>query len=278
MIHTRLAARDEAIYKAIAAVASQLTPSGDSGWRFILLNGAPHVVTANTDGEWLLLETDCSGETAGPEFFWDALVRNASLAGLAKLVLTYDGRPQLRAELPLVEGVDPVTRVRETCSGFAAAWLHQDEYASPAASSAGNAEPVDLKRLCSEAGWPFTERGGRKLAVELEVRGGFWQALLAPTKRGVRISCEAATLEAVPEECRQAIGGLLLAASGLVRLGRASVTAQGASSVAQFEVVFGTAPSPSEISSALESLSVGCSLRLHDLRDFAMPAVHEIPG
>jgi hypothetical protein len=273
--HPRIAARDEAIYTALAAVASEVTRSGSSGWRFTLPNGAPHVVTAKTDGDWLLLAAHCSGVARRPEFFRGALVRNATLAGFAKVVLTPESSPQVHAELPVLEEVNLAARVRETCSGFEAVWLHKDDYSAPAASPASDAESVDLKLLCSEAGWPFTERGGGKLAVELEVRGGFWQALLVPAERGVRISCEVATLEALPEECRQAIGGLLLAAAGLVRLGRAAVIAQGTSSMAQFEVVFETAPSPSEISSALESLSVGCSLCGEEIKTLQVPAVAE---
>ena len=69
MIHARINARDEAIRTAIAAVASQVTPAGNSGWRFTLLNGAPHVVTAKADGDWLLLEADCSGAAQHPELF-----------------------------------------------------------------------------------------------------------------------------------------------------------------------------------------------------------------
>ena len=198
------------------------------------------------------------------------------MAGFAKLVLADDGSPRLRAELPVLEGVDLAARVRETCSGFEAEWPRKTITRRAAASLAGDAEPVDLKLLCSEAGWPFAERGGRKLAVELEVRGGFCQALLdVRRKRGVRISCEIATLDAIPEECRQAIGGFLLAASGLVRMGRASVNTNGTSPVAQFEVVFGTAPSPSEISSALESLSVGCSLCGEEIKTLQVPAIAE---
>jgi hypothetical protein len=275
VIHPRHNASDDAIRTAIAIVASELSPTGDSGWRFTLLNGAPHVVTAKTDGAWLLLEADCSGEAQRPEGFWDALVRNASFAGLAKLVLAHDGSPRLRAELPVQEGVELTARVRETCRGFETAWSHKDDHSSPAASPAVDAEPVDLNRLCSEAGWPFAERGSQKLAFELEVRGGFCQALLVSTERGVRISCEIATLDAIPAECRQAVGGLLLAASGLVRMGRGSVNANRTPPVAQFEVVFGTAPSPSEISSTLESLSVGCSLCGEEVKTLQVPAIAE---
>lgn len=260
MNHAHINARDEVIRMALAAVTSQLTPMGNSGWRCTLLNGAPRFATAKADGDWLLLEADCSGAELSPGFFWDALVRNASFSGPTKFVLAGDGCPRLRAELLVLDDVDVAARVREACSGFEAAWSPTDNFTAPDVPSADYAAPIDLKRLCAEAGWPFAERGGGKLAVELEVAGGFCQALLIPMGRGVRISCDVATLDDIPEKCRQAVGELLLAASGLVRMSRVSVSTGETPPVARFEVVLGTAPSSSEISSALECLSVACSV------------------
>jgi hypothetical protein len=275
VIDVRIEARNEAVRKTLGTVTSDLTPLGSSGWRFAMLNGSPHVVTARIEDDWLMFEADYASEAQGSKLYWDALVRSASLAGLVKLVVAREGSLRLSAELPLLEDVDLTTRVQETCSGFEAGWMRQAGHSSPELSSANEMQPIDLKGLCSEAGWPCVERGGRKLAVELEVPGGFSQALLVPTEHGVRISCEIATLDAVTEECRHAIGGFLLAASGLVRMGRASVSTVGPSPVAQFEVVFGTVPSPSEISSALESLSVGCSLCGEEIKVLQNPVVAE---
>lgn len=274
MSASRINPRDEAIRSALAAVSSELRPAGNSGWRFAWRNGAPHLLTANTDGDWLLLEADCPGGAQGPESFWGALARNGSLPGLAKFALAGDGSLRLRAEIPVLEGVDPAPRLRETCSGFEAGWTHKEDH-SFAEASPGEPEPIDLKRLCSEAGWPYAERGGRKLAVELEVPGSFSHAMLIPEKQGIRITCEIATLNAIPEECRQAVAGFLLAAGGLVRMARASVNAKGTPVAARFEVVFGIPPSPLEISSALESLSVCCSLCGEEIRTLRVPAIAE---
>jgi hypothetical protein len=218
-------------------------------------------------GGWLALEADlhqsANAPAKGPAFFWDSLVWNATLPGLVKLVITTDSSLRLRADLPLREGIDIAARIREACAGFLFAWAGApiDPAAVSATDSPGtaNVEPINLKQICSEAGWPFVERASGKLAVELEVANGFYLALVVPTGRGVRIGCDLATCDAAPLACRQAIGGLLLAASGAVRLARAAIAPGEVPPVARFEVVFAGVPCPLELASALESLSVACS-------------------
>jgi len=159
--------------------------------------------------------------------------------------------------------MDIAARIREVCAGFvfSRAGAQTDPAAASATESPGTAdvEPINLKQICSEAGWPFVERSSGKLAIELEVAHGFYQALVVPTGRGVRIGCDLATCDAAPLVCRQAIGGLLLAASGAVRLLRATIAPGEVPPVARLEVVFAGAPCPLELASALESLSVACS-------------------
>jgi hypothetical protein len=275
VIHPRIDARDKAICGALATVASQPTRIGDSAWRFTLVNVVPHVITAKADDDWLLFEADCCSEAQQPELFWDALERSASLAGLAKLALAQDGVLQVRAEVPVLEGVELATRIRQICNGFKSYWSDTVDPGSAGSLLDVDATPIDLKRLCGEAGWPFGERGGGKLAVELEVLGSFHQALLFQKDQGVRISCELATCDTIPEKCRPAVGGLLLSVSGLVRMGRACVNASRETPAAQLEVSIETAPSPIEISSALESLSVGCSLCGEEIKALQVPAIAE---
>jgi len=230
-------------------------------------NRGSRLVRAKIAGDWLALEADfCQSPNApakGPAFFGDLLVRNATLPGLVKFVITTDGSVWLCADLPLHEGIDIAARIREACTGFVSAWTGEptDPAASSATDSPGTAddEPINLKQICAEAGWPFVERASGKLAVELEVANGFYQALLVPTGRGVQITCDLATCDAAPPVSRQAISGLLLAASRAVRLGRAAIAPGEVPPVARFEVVFAGAPCPLELASALESLSVACS-------------------
>jgi hypothetical protein len=230
-------------------------------------NRGSRLVTAKIAGCWLALEADFyqspNAPAKGPAFFGDLLVWNATLPGLVKFVLTTEGSVRLRADLPLHEGIDIAARIREASAGFVFAWPGEptDPAAPSGTDSPGTAdvEPINLKQICSEAGWPFVERASGKLAVELEVVNGFYQALMVPTARGVQIGCDLATCDAAPPVCRQAIGGLLLAASGAVRLVRAAIAPGEVPPMARFEVVFAGAPCPSELASALESLSVACS-------------------
>ena len=275
MNHFQLNTRNEAIRSALAVVGSELTPEGDSGWRLSLLNGAPHFVTAKIVGDWLVLEAESFHIGQETDAYWQALGRNASLAGLAKIVLSNDGRGQIRAELPLQDGVEISARIGEAFDGFADAWSATEHPSAPAAPPLGDAGPIDLKHLCAEAGWVFTERTGGKLVVELEVPGNYYQAVFLPTGQGVRISCELAELDSVTEPGRFALAGLLLAASGHIRMARASVSQNGGPPVAQFEILFETAPSPFEISSALETLSVACSLCGEEIKSLQNPVIAE---
>ena len=269
----------DSVDAALAAIALRLTPVGGSRWTMALVQGEPECVTAMLMDDWLVIEADLKpgGALGGPGIFWDALGWNAALPGLAKLAITGGGGWRLLAELPVQESVALSERVRESCAGFEAARVRLQPGAGSApeftAPEAPALEPMDLRSLCSEAGWPFIERAGGTLAVDLDLPTSFYQALLVPSGRGLRIGCDLATLDGAPPVCRRAIGGFLLAASGAVRLARAAITSGELWPVARFEVVFATPPCPSEISSALESLHVGCGLCGEEIKTLQDPIV-----
>jgi len=272
---TQTTERTELVSAALAAAAPQFRTAGSSHWQIPVRNGMARVIAARTAGQWLILESDFGAGTPGSADFLQAFKRNASLPGFAKIALTPGGQLNLRAEIPVVEDGDLTARIREVLDGFAAAWSADELPGVKVATADITSELADLKPLCTEAGWPFTERGGGRLAVELEAPAGFYQALLTPLNGGVRVACELAPLESDSENARRASAVLLLAASGLVRLARAAVNADQTPPVARFEVVFGTAPSPSELSSALECLSVACSHCGEEVKLLQAPAIAE---
>ena len=199
---------------------------------------------------------------------WDLLVRNAALPALVKFVFLTQGGLQLRAELPLSEDAGPAERIRETCEGLVSA-LSLPENSAQSSAPEPSLEKIDLKGLCREAGWPFIERGPDKLLVELEMPNHFWQAAIIPAGRGIHLSCELTALDSLAEESRGAIATFLLSASGALRLARAAVGTNGT----RLEVAFSTLPTSHEISSALESLSVGCSLCGEETKMLLDPAI-----
>jgi hypothetical protein len=213
----------------------------ESCWRIATDHGA--TITARLLDDWLTLEAPHAGVPG-----WAALEKNAALPGLAKLALAPGGLLQIRAELPVGEEVDPVTRLDEVLRAFS-----ERKLAAPSSEA-------DLKSHCAGLGWPFTERADGRLVFDLDVPGLFLQAVLVPEGAGARFTCDLAALEALSPVGRDAIARLLLTASATVRLARPAILNDGPAPVARFEVVFPTTPSSSEISRSLESLSVAGSL------------------
>jgi hypothetical protein len=262
-------------FNALSEATAQLIPIDDDRWQFTIGEESRLLVDAKVSDDWLILAAKYPADRYGSESSWETLGRNALLTGLAKLVLEGDGELGLHAEIPLVEGADLVGRIQEVQAGFKSVCFPAVIETGIDSSPAENERQPDLKSLCSEAGWVFTERSGGKFAVELEVPGSFYQAHLIPQHHGFRVTCELMAFESVSEETRQSIADLLLGASAFVRMTRASVTTNQTAPVAQFEVVFGTAPSPSELSSALECLSTGCSLCGEEIKMLQTPAIAE---
>jgi hypothetical protein len=255
----------ETVFAALRSFSPSAMPEGPSRWTLAFSNGAPHRVTAKLADGWLLFAAKPRPATAAPLSYWDALTRNSALPGLVKFALTRARRLRLQAELPLLDGVELTNRISQTAAAFQWAWAldragSRSEPQGAELQVGDEAIAAPLKALCLEAGWPFIERNGGKLAVELEVRNSFYQALLGPANGGLRISCDLASVDEATAVCRQAIAGMLLAASGVVRLCRAAIVSDESACVARLEVVFAAAPCVFEISSALESLSVACSL------------------
>lgn len=265
--------QNQAVHSALAAWAPHLISISNAQWQFSLINGSSHLVQAKAEGDWLLMETECLGLDRSWSL-WDAAVGNATICGLAKLVWSRDNGLRMAAELPVCEAVELTARLKEACEGFLAQGSQETEPTMTVELPRSEKQGVDLKALCADAGWPFTERGSGNLSIDLEASG--YQALVAPTRQGLSLSCEVATLDALGEDSREAIAGLLLSLSRRIRMGRASVETSGSSPTVQFEVVFRTMPGPSEISSALESLSVACSLcGEEEIKALQVPAIAE---
>jgi len=253
---------------ALAQQAGRLEAAGNFLWRFQPRAAASCSVVATLDENWLVLAVCDLPAWRADTVPWNLLQRNATLPGFAKFALAPGGSLQLRAELPLLEDADLAEQIRATCAGFEAACAFYD-FSEPASAPEPPVEKLHLKDLCTAAGWPFIERGPDKLLIELETPGQFWQAVLVRAGCGVHLSCELGPVVSPAAESRDAIAQFLLSASGVLRLARAAVSV----GAARLEVAFVAPPRAAEISSALESLSVGVQLCGEELKTLQDPAI-----
>ncbi|HUQ30906.1 MAG TPA: hypothetical protein VM095_02255 [Pyrinomonadaceae bacterium] len=268
-------ARETTIRESLRECAPLVEKVGQGEWNFILNNGSALLVSACATEHWLHLDAPlrCDAAQGGLDA-WHLLKLNRGLGGLSKLALLQPGQTALRvrAEIPLDEDVDLQRRLLEACAGLksAAGRLHGEEKEeltrvdSLAATEEWKKEQdgSELQTLCAEAGWKFTERGQGKLAVELETRTGFYQAIMEERAEGaVSVAVEVARDATFGENSRRAIGTLLLRASAHIKLARAVVFDGGeGSAAASFETLFQTRPCAAEVNHALSALAVACGL------------------
>jgi hypothetical protein len=263
-----LRARESAIGELLEKCASLVERIGQGEWNFILNNGSMLLASARAREHWLHLDAPLKTGAAQSYDAWQLLQLNQGLGGLSKLALL-PGQPVLRvrAEIPLDEDVDLQTRLREACAGMKAASgrLHGEEKEEQTRAYSLTSDESDaikgseLRQRCEESGWKFTERTARKLAVDLEVGSGFYQAIVEEQAGGsVSVAVELASDAAFSESSKRAIGTLLLRASAEVRLARAVV--KEGDKGASFEVLFQTTPCAAELSHALAALAVACGL------------------
>jgi hypothetical protein len=277
--------RETKIAEALKTCSASVEWAGSGRWNLALANGKSFTLSARIDDGWLMLDAPVRDRVTRDEM-WDLVRLNATLQGLSKFVLMPDNRSiHLRAELPLMEDlceddydyeVDSVAeRLQEACAGLKAAFgrLGSEPIRLADSGRADETRLQELKRLCADAGWPFTERSEGMLAVELDTPEGFYQALVEQQHAGARVSTEITRCASLGETSRQALSALLLKCGALVRLARPSIEETDNSVAARFEVSFGGMPTAIEVRSALSSLSVACAICSREARVLGDPSI-----
>jgi len=227
-------------------------------WELVFTNSHAQYATARLDEDWLLLDAPL-GANAGGFAPGKLLAWNGRLSGNSKYALAPGGATHLRAEIPLLEGVQLRNRLGGACLGFQEALrlLEGEADAVAASDAAGSETASDLISLMADSGWPFTERSAGRLAVPLEARQGFFQAMVeAGAGSAVRVSLDLVRWEEPSPQSRQALSVLLLTACGALRLARAVAEEADSRTSAWFEVRFSEAPEVAELACALAALSV----------------------
>jgi hypothetical protein len=218
---------------------------------------APRLLAEVADGFLIL-----SGRLASANLpaRWDLLRTNADLGGLVKIVAALDGNLYLRADIPLLTDNDIGRRLGQAgrALGDALSAVRNRREVSKAASA--EPSPLDLPRLCAEAGWQGSSRRGDCCAVPLETHAGAYTALITGLDGEVQVRVELACWDSLSPTCRDALAAFLLTANDRLRLARATVDEDETTGAAQLEVRFEAPATASELRSALEALSVGAEL------------------
>jgi hypothetical protein len=258
-----------AIVAAFRGLGVLVTPVGPLRWSSSV-PAWPTRVSARLDGDWLLLESALPEETERwtP---WDLLRWNRSFAGPGKFALRPDGRPGIRAELPLEDPSVLPGRLRGWCADLASAarlLAGREGVARPVSPDAREAAGEGASALellgptCAAAGWSFTERSASQLRVALDLPEGYHQACIDLHPDGaLRVSVELASFDHPSRISRRALGILLLGASGMVRLVRGALLADGeAEATGLFEVRFTLPLAAGELHHALSALATAARL------------------
>jgi len=272
-----------AVAETLDDCARSLEQLGPVCWGFLPSNAADLKVEARIEEGWLLLSARLPARRYKPTAatLWHVLKENGGLPGGVKLA-RLSGQKELSAcaELRLDREIDLGTRLPQACAGFKAAEAvrvalpESGELVVPEGRNLGADEQgggrstpsaptsSDLRELCEESGWTCTGQPNGRLVVDLDVRGGFHQAMLQRKANGqVVVTTELAPRDgSAPARCRQALGLLLLRACGVVRMARAAAGVFEANASARFEVAFDTEPCAVELAHALSSLSTACRL------------------
>jgi hypothetical protein len=268
---------------------SAVERTGQDRWQFKLNRGLDLTGMAVLDHDWLRMSIRLGEEQ--PEKLLDAellegmLLQNSTLPGGVKFCLDQSvSQAHLAVEIPVGEEDEAGAAWLDAWIGEACASLRQgalkwsvlmaqraDNPSLPVPDRRSTAvDPVAEQRLaelCERAGWSFTKRANGQVAIRLDVRDAFCQALLAPKvgkMRRLRVSLGMAT--STEGEAPHAVHLLLLSASRLVRMARASAAPASEAIEYRWEV-----PLPAEYDSralghALGALSVACQLTARELQ------------
>jgi hypothetical protein len=191
----------------------------------------------------------------------------APLPAGCKLAAGEGAALEVRAELP--EFCESTERNAAIEAGFGTAAARLGLGAAPAQHAAVLPfdAPPDLAALAREVGWPFEERAGGSLTVDLGVAGAYVAALVEAHAAGVTVSAEIAFVpEADP--CRGALVALLLRVNAAYRL--VCAVLRGAS--ARLEVELPAQPGAAELAEALAALAVAARACVLEARLLASDA------
>jgi len=264
--------RSRVVENALCAVAPDLVSVACNDWRFVASNGAKIGVRARIVDDWFeLTASTADASPIAPARAWPMLQFNAGIDGPTRLALTPGAcTTHLRADLFIEDGADlshVEMRVGQVLADLQSRFhdFHQAEDSCelewPPVDAAPPPDATRLVQICTEAGWPCSERASGHVAVAIDAGSAPYQASIERTRSGgLRAVVDLFNSSANTPSSRAATGLLLLGASAVVRSVKGVVItsddARNAGVAAEIEdPLSGTA-----VDRALSALTVACRL------------------
>jgi hypothetical protein len=264
--------REHIITRALGALTPDLVAAELGDWRFVLENGAKVGVRARVVDQWLELTASATAAVSlALPATWSTLRYNTGLNGAVRVALAPGaGDAHLRGEIFAEDDVHLDTRVSALCEEARAAFHALHGRTHPGRSSPG-ADPTEVARtprdghrlvqLCTEAGWPYTERASGRVEVAIECGPAVYPAQLGLTDDGALSAVvdlvDASTLTPTS---RAATALLLLTASAVVRCVKGVVVKRDGVEHAGLAAACERPRSAADLDRALAALSVACGL------------------
>jgi hypothetical protein len=270
---------DQVIVESLRCHAQGVEVRGPGRWSFVVGGDCRRPAEAWLEADWLRFRAPLGGgepRQIDARTLQRMLEANAVLEGGVKFALA--GQPDqavLGAEIcPADDPADLDVRIERVCVGIGQglAVFADTSGALPPLDRAPASADIDLPALCREAEWPFVERGEGQVAVALEVPDVYLSATFRSC--GQDRLCVETPLEGRPHEAgcgRAAVGVLLLAACGAVRMARA--TARTSDNQVQYAWQALTAPVAWELRYALAAISVACRVSAREVNAFVDPRI-----
>ena len=256
------------VAESLEPLVAQLEEIGPQRWKFRLTDQETSPGSARLVDDWLHLRMPVEHGIESEALDW-LLARNGTLPGLSKFALAETGPALcLAAELPVGDEVGFAEWLRASVDGFTEGMAALGgEAASPIAEPPPVEAAIDLAALCRETGWPHVVRPSGTIAIDLDVPHAFHQAVLQNhADHGLRVSVDLGAVGNVSSISLQAIGTLLLAAAGVVRMARPVLERPGEKLSAEWQVSLGEAATAQQLRHALAALSVACRVCARELK------------
>ncbi len=227
---------------------------------------------AHYSGDWFALDVGLARSGRGlpsNKRLWSLLEKNRVLADAKFVIPIGPLKLVARAEFPLTDIGSAQTgelrlRTACACTAIATAWQEKDIPVDQDISCGELAidEPgAWLQDRLAEAGWQCRPGNSKRLLMDLEVTGSFYQAVIEQRTDAICLSVDVLDGDLPTDAvCRRALAIFMLRCAGASRMVSAVSASHNDGMMPRFQVLLSSDAQPALLGHALSSMSVACGM------------------